>query len=55
MLQKKKDMSVSDVRAILTAPANVNPGIKPSPGNPGYAESFGAGRLDVRKVVASTP
>lgn len=55
MLEKKKDMSVADVQAILTATGNVNPGRNPGPGDPGSADTFGAGRVDALKSHAGTP
>ncbi len=52
MLQKNKDLAVADVRTILTAPGNFRDGVSPAPGDPGYAEGFGAGMVDALKSHA---
>jgi subtilisin family serine protease len=54
MFQKKKDLSITDVRSILTSPANVREGFNPVFGTPGYNNAYGAGMVDALKAHTGT-
>lgn len=55
MLQKKPDLSVHDVKSILSVAANVRPGKKPVPTDVDpYKDAFGKGMVDVVKEYDKT-
>jgi subtilisin family serine protease len=55
MLEKKADLNVDQVATALTASAAGRDGANPGPGDPGYAEAFGAGRPAALESHTNTP
>ena len=52
MLEKHKDLTIDDVRTVLTTHANVRDGRRPLPGDPDYGEAYGSGMIDALKSHA---